>query len=310
MTDEFFEPLPEGLRLLDLPMPRPGFRRFAASWFFTDAFGRRVLVDPGPACSAERLFEQLSPLTDGIDLILLTHIHLDHAGGIGQVCRRYGGAKALVHPRGAKYLVKPEKLWKSSLETLGDTAAMYGEPAPLDPRALLGPDALSSLPGVTVLETPGHAPHHLSFAVPFRGETLFFVGEAAGFFLPLSGERAYLRPTTPPKFDGAAALASILKIKAFLRGGELLCYAHWGASRRAAERVAAAEKQIREWLDVISGMRERPAEDITEHLLSSDPFMEGFALLPEDLRERERFFIRNSVRGFLEFLRQKGDAAK
>jgi glyoxylase-like metal-dependent hydrolase (beta-lactamase superfamily II) len=317
VTDIFSEPLPKGLHLLDLPMPRPGFRRFIASWFFTDSLGRRVLVDPGPACSVPRLFEQLSPITDGIDFILLTHIHLDHSGGVGQVCRRYGDAKVLVHPRGAKHLVRPEKLWKASLGTLGDVAAMYGEPEPLEPEALLEPKAFwgpeasfSGVSGVTILETPGHAPHHLSFAVRRGEDTFFFVGEAAGFFLPLPEETPYLRPTTPPKFDGAAALASIRKIKDFLRGGELLCYSHWGASRRADERIAAAEKQIREWLGIISAMRERLAEDIVEYLLSNDSFLKGFALLPVDLRGRERFFIRNSVSGFLEFLRQKGDAAE
>ena len=62
--------------------------RFISAWLFTDPLGRRVLVDPGPADTIPLLIRELESLTDGIDLILLTHIHLDHAGGLGQFCSR------------------------------------------------------------------------------------------------------------------------------------------------------------------------------------------------------------------------------
>ncbi|MDR1977453.1 MAG: MBL fold metallo-hydrolase [Synergistaceae bacterium] len=295
--------LPEGLYLLDLPQPRPGFRYLISAWFFVDSLGRRVVVDPGPPSTIPLLLDQLSAITNGVDLVLLTHIHLDHSGGIGQFCERYGSAKVLVHPKARRYLVNPEKLWKASLETLGDIAEMYGAPLPLNPGSLLDRD---EIPGVTVLETPGHAPHHLSFLVPFRNEKLFFVGEAAGIFLPLASSPTlpYMHPTTPPKFDGAAAQASLRKIESVLQGDELLCYSHWGAARRPRSRIALAKGQLDDWLSLVSEMKDQPEDVITEHLLSRDSLLKGYSQLSEELREREAFFIEHSVKGFLEYLRR------
>lgn len=170
--DERRHTLPEGLHLIDLPQPMAGFHNFLSAWYFVDALGRRVVVDPGPASSIPGLIGRLSELTDGVDLVLLTHIHLDHSGGVGQFCAHYTDAKVLVHPKGKKHLLAPGKLWSASLDTLGDVARMYGEPLPLEASAL----ADHALAGMTPLETPGHAPHHLAFLVPFRGERLFFVG--------------------------------------------------------------------------------------------------------------------------------------
>lgn len=296
---------PENLYLTDLPQPRTGFRNFISSWFFTEAGGRRVLVDPGPACTIPLLLETLSRMTDAVDIVLLTHVHLDHSGGVTQFLEAYPDAKVRVHPKGKKHLLDPGKLWKASLETLGDLAAAYGEPLPLPPQALAddneketGPDAIG------VLETPGHAPHHLCFTATLQGgEKLFFVGEAAGLclppclFLPSTSEQPYLRPTTPPRFDIAAARESLEKIEAALQGDELLCYSHWGAARNPRRMIALARRQLDDWLDVIARMEGRSEEDIFARLLEVDPLLSGASRLPEDLRKRELIFIKNSIRG-------------
>jgi glyoxylase-like metal-dependent hydrolase (beta-lactamase superfamily II) len=295
--------LPRALHLLDLPQSRRGFRYFICSWFFTDDLGRRVLVDPGPAGTVPLLFDKLGEFTDDVDLILLTHIHLDHSGGIGQVCERCRNAKILAHPKAGKYLTAPERLWKSSLEVLGDVAEMYGAPVPLPAGTLLQePPA-----GVTVLKTPGHAPHHLSFIVSLGGERLVFVGEAAGLFLPPpeGSPLPYLRPTTPPKFDCDAARSSLDTLASALRGDEILCYSHWGVSRQAREQVYLAKGQIEDWLSIISGMRDQPEDAIADYLFANDKFMRGISRLPEDLWERERYFVKNSVEGFLGYIRDK-----
>ena len=295
--------LPEGLHLLDLPQSRPGFRYMVSAWFFVDSLGRRVVVDPGPPSTIPLLFDQLSSITNGVDLVLLTHIHLDHSGGISQFCERYKGAKILVHPKARRYLVKPEKLWQASLTTLGEIAEMYGAPLPLDPDFFLDRD---ELPGVTILETPGHAPHHLSFLVPFKNERLLFVGEAMGLFLPLASSPTlpYMRPATPPKFDAAAARASLRKIEEVLQGGELLCYSHWGAARRARNQIALAKGQLDDWLSLVAEMKTQPEDVIVDHLFSRDSLLKGYSQLPKDLQERERFFTLNSVKGLLEYCRE------
>ena len=289
--------LPKGLSLFDLPQPRAGFRQFISSWFFVDGMGRRVVVDPGPASTIPLLFEKLSPLTNGVDLILITHIHLDHSGGIGQFCERFPDAKVVVHPKGARHLIDPGKLWRHSLDVLGDLVAMYGEPVPLNPAHLLN---WKELPGVTVLETPGHAQHHVTYIVPFQDGRLFFAGESAGLSIPLP--KPYFRPTTPPKFDGTAERQTLRLLAETLQEGDTLCYAHWGAARDAKSRLAQAEKQLANWLSIASQMKDQPEEAVMKRLIAEDALLSGYVDLPEDVRAREDIFIRNSVKGVLMFL--------
>jgi hypothetical protein len=114
----------------------------------------------------------------------------------------------------------------------------------------------------------------------------------------------YLRPTTPPKFDGAAARASLRKIEEALQGDELLCYGHWGAARHARNQMALARGQFDEWTTLFSKMQDQTEEAIMNSLLTQDSLLKGYFRLPEDLRARECFFIRNSVKGFLQYIRK------
>jgi glyoxylase-like metal-dependent hydrolase (beta-lactamase superfamily II) len=293
---------PDGLHLIDLPQSMTGFHHFICSWFFVDESGRRILVDPGPAGTIPLLLDKLSRITDGVDLVLLTHIHLDHSGGIGQLRERYGDVKVMAHHKARRHLTDPGKLWRSSLEVLGSVAEMYSAPVPLDADSLIDGD---EIPGVTIIETPGHAPHHLSFFIPFNGKRLLFIGEAAGIHipLPLPGP-PYLRPTTPPKFDGDAARSSLNKIEQSLDDEDILCYAHWGISKHPREMIGMAGEQLAEWMSIIFEMKEEPAGVIAEHLTSRDPLLGRYRELPEDLRARELIFLKNSVTGFLKYFQE------
>jgi glyoxylase-like metal-dependent hydrolase (beta-lactamase superfamily II) len=295
--------LPDGLFLFDLPQPRTGFHHFVSSWFFVDPAGRRIVVDPGPANTIPLLLKELSSVTDGVDIVLLTHIHLDHSGGISQFCEQYPNAKVVVHGKARRHLIDPGRLWRSSLEVLGRLAEMYGAPRPLDPKFLAEPGEIT---GVTIIETPGHSPHHLSFVVPLAEKKLFFIGEAAGMHIPMtpSDDLPYLRPTSPPKFDGDAARESIHKLEDALKGDELLCYSHWGLAHDPKNMISLSSRQLDEWISIISEMRDKPMETIADYLISHDPLMGGYAKLPEDLRKRERIFILNSATGILKHIGQ------
>jgi len=308
-------PLPEGLHLFDLPLPRPGFHHFISSWFFVDPAGRRVVVDPGPASTIPLLLKELSSVTDGVDLVLLTHIHLDHSGGLSQFCEEFSGAKVVTHPKGARHLIDPERLWNASRITLREVADMYGLPKPLAPEKLAN---YSDFPEIEVIETPGHAPHHISFITKLGSERLFFIGEAAALRVPEEAgnenksnasnkncsSKKYLRPTTPPKFDVPAAHESLAKIESALQDGDLLCYAHWGVERYDAKnsQIKAAGRQLELWFDVISKMEGRQIEEVVEYLIASDPMMARYSGLPEGMRSRELYFMENAIKGFVEYI--------
>lgn len=291
------EEIIKGLYLIDIPQPSlNGFEKFISAWFLRDIKGRRILVDPGPASSISALCCELEKLTDGLDFILLTHIHLDHSGGTGQLLQRYPGGKVLVSDRGKKHLVSPEKLWKASGETLGKVAEAYGEPLPVSPGSILD----GGLDGIEIFETPGHAPHHISFRVPFGENSLLFVGEAAGMTLPGTTSR-YLRPTTPPKFDGDAAFSSLSLLSRICSDKDVLCYGHFGIDKDACGAISAAREQLRFWRDFISEKLLESSElsEIREILLKNDPMLAPFAELPDKFKARELNFMDNTLQGFI-----------
>ncbi len=290
------EPFP-GLYLLDLPQPMDGFRKFISAWFFRDDSGRRILVDPGPASTIPLLVKQLKRITNGLDMILLTHIHLDHSGGLAQLLEQYPLAKVLAHPKAHRHLAEPARLWAASLDTLGQVAVMYGEPLPVAQECLADRDETGN---IEVFPTPGHAVHHLSFRAGFGGRKFLFAGEVAGMFISGNDGSSWHRPATPPVFHGQKALESISLLRETLAGDELLCYAHWGVSDNAQEALQVAEQQLQLWLEVVKSRKEQPVDKIVEYLLASDPFLQ--VSIPLDLKDREKKFMKNSVKGILQWI--------
>ncbi len=299
------EPFP-GLYLLDLPQPMAGFERFISAWFFRDDSGRRVLVDPGPTSTIPLLVKQVKQITDGLDMILLTHIHLDHSGGLAHLLACYPLAKVMAHPNAHRHLINPDRLWEDSLDTLGQVALMYGEPLPVAPECLVDRDQKGL---VEVFMTPGHASHHISFRASAGDRRLLFVGEAAGMSIPGHAGDFWCRPATPPIFDVQKALDSMALLKKKLAGDELLCYAHWGAAENPVERLKRAEQQLKFWLEVVSRHKDETPEKIVDHLLQSDQFLLQVSI-PLDLQNRERKFMKNSVKGLLRWVSCVGSPDK
>ena len=280
--------LPQGLHLLDLSHPPSyGFRNFICAWFFVDALGRRILVDPGPAHSVPLLVERIRAVANGVDLILLTHVHPTHSGGVAKICEIFGGVKVVVHPEGRRLLL--------------ETPEREDGAAPLDPYFLWHRDTLEE---VEILETPGRTPDHLSFIASVQGQRIFFAGEAAGMFIPLGSTPTlpYMRPSTPPGFDAEAAKASLAKMERAFHGDGLLCYGHWGAARRPQFLLALARGQLDEWISAVTKMKGQSAEAIADHLLQNDPLLGGYGRLPEELRTKERLSVETGVRGLAKYL--------
>ena len=159
-----------------------------------------ALVDPGPTTCLETLELRLQEgglrLAD-VSQILLTHIHLDHAGATGTIVRRYPHISVVVHERGAKHLVAPERLIDSASRLWGaNMQRFWGEIAPVPEqnlRVVRGGEQISA-GGRTfdVAYTPGHASHHVSYFDASSG--VAFVGDTAG----LSIDGGYVLPPTPP----------------------------------------------------------------------------------------------------------------
>lgn len=186
--------------------------------------GRVAIVDTGVNDSVPRVFEALAGLglgPESVDWVVLTHVHLDHAGGAGLLMSRLPAARLLVHPRGARHMIDPARLMAGTVAVYGAEAArqMYGEivPVPAE-RVVEAPDGFAiELAGrrLEAIDTPGHAKHHLCLVDRKAG--IVFAGDTFGLsYRELDqGDRQFVVPsTTPVQFDPPALHASIDRIAA------------------------------------------------------------------------------------------------
>ena len=302
--------MPARLDLIDLDLPAlVGYRRFVCCWLGRQE-GLTYAVDPGPAATAPRLIERLRELgVDRLDFILLTHIHLDHAGGTALLLQAFPQARVFCHKTGRKHLTAPEKLWEGSCRILGAVAEAYGRPPAVPAGALADAKELAGA-GIVPIQTPGHAPHHVSF---LHGETLF-VGEAAGTFLDLGDHGRYLRPATPPRFVLEVALASLDRLLALRPEPRRLAFAHHGAlDGQTAEVLGLARSQLLRWVAVVrelcspgpDGAATDPravVEPAIERLQEQDRSFALRAFLPPDVGRREESFTRQTLQGIVGYV--------
>jgi glyoxylase-like metal-dependent hydrolase (beta-lactamase superfamily II) len=214
-------PIGDGVHLIDTLYERPGL---AASHLVVDG-GRAAFVDTGAAPASPRLLGALDELgiaREQVDFVFLTHVHLDHAGGAGQLIAALPNAKAVLHPRGAPHLVDPAKLIAGSILVYGEAKyrELYGEllPIPAD-RVLVTEDRQRiRLGGRTFefIDAPGHARHHhcpidLDHRSVFAGDNFGIcyreLDTAAGPFM--------LPTTTPVHFDPEALHATIDRLMSY-----------------------------------------------------------------------------------------------
>ena len=293
-----------GLTEIILPVPRGGFESFIIGWHIDDKTrGRSILMETGPASSVPQLIEDMKQMNAGEpDYLLYTHVHLDHSGGAGQFHQKFPGTKIIAPLKGRPHLVDPERLIQGSRENLGDLCDVYGMPIPLPEEALADPNI--ELDGLKIIDTPGHAPYHSSYLYDLDGVRILFPGEAAGCYFELPDGSVFMRPATPHKFFYETAMASLQKL-IDLGDADLICYPHSGCSRDPKGLLVMAKEQMAFWKDIISAL---PAgagtEDGVKALLKHDPALAQIGKLPEKDREREAFFLRQSVDGYLGYVRR------
>jgi glyoxylase-like metal-dependent hydrolase (beta-lactamase superfamily II) len=215
MEPPAFEDHGHGITAIDTGYVRP---LFDASHLVVEN-GRAAFVDVGTGFSVPGLLAVLEAKglpPEAVDYVILTHVHLDHAGGAGEIMRRLPGARLVVHPRGSRHMIDPSKLWAGAAAVFGEEAvrASYGEPAPVDPsRIVEAPEGLTLELGgrpLLFLDTPGHARHHC--CVWDEASRSMFTGDTFGLAYPeLASQRgAFVLPTTTPvQFEPEALLASI-----------------------------------------------------------------------------------------------------
>lgn len=290
------------LYLVPLPTPMKGFEGFVTSWVYTA--GPVVLVDAGPSSSAFFLLEALSEIgVKHLDGILLTHIHIDHAGGAGIVAEAFRNTPVVCHPKGMSHLADPTRLWEGSLKTLGDVARAYGPIAAVKQEQLMPADQVG-IRGITAIETLGHAPHHVSYLV----DEILFAGEAGGVCLSFSDGSFYLRPATPPRFFLDTCLDSIDKLLGVEARG--MCYGHVGMRNHPGAMLKQHRDQLLRWADMVRPFYEQSDGNddresmiaCREHLLAHDPLLTAFSSLEKPQQERERGFLFNSIKGYWGYL--------
>lgn len=253
MPRTFARQLDDDLWLLDLNFQgTPG----VIAAFLLTADGGHTLIETGPGSTLpalERAISAAGARLDDVRQLVVTHIHLDHAGAAGTLLRRLPDARLLVHPAGAAHMIDPSKLIASATRIYGDAMdRLWGafEPCPAD-RVITLADESEIRCGtrtLRVLHTPGHASHHIAYADLERRTA--FTGDVAGVRL---GATSYVRPPTPPPdIDIEAWHASAHRLRALgLRGLDLT---HFGRIPDAANHL---DTLVRNLDDGVAWLAER-----------------------------------------------------
>lgn len=189
-----------------------------------------VIVDPGPASTLETLIDRLGATEPRA--LLLTHIHLDHAGATGVLCRRYPNLKVYVHELGAPHLVDPSKLLKSTGRLYGDDMwELWGEVAPVPEERITALSGGETVEGFRVAYTPGHASHHVCYLHEDSGDA--YVGDVAGVRIPPYAHT--IAPTPPPDIDVEAWLDSLHTLASW--SPQTLGLTHFGQVTEVTEQI-------------------------------------------------------------------------
>jgi glyoxylase-like metal-dependent hydrolase (beta-lactamase superfamily II) len=275
--------------------------------------GHYTLVDPGPASTLENLRRELERhgvTIANLDAILLTHIHLDHAGATGALVRENPRLTVYVHSRGAPHLQDPSKLLGSATRLWGsDLPRLYGETLPVrgeNLRILEGGETLRlGARKVDVAYTPGHAFHHVSYFDKHEGTA--FVGDTGGVRIE---NGPYILPATPPPDINLelwdASFTTILE-----RQPTRLFLTHFGHAENPAAHIAEFRERLHRWAHIAAdNLKNSPDEIAASASFVKTVYAELINAVPEGMADPYAFTagMDLSFLGLMRYLRKRDDA--
>lgn len=244
--------------------------------------GRGAFVDTGVNSSVPHLLATLALkglAPEQVDYVLVTHVHLDHAGGAGQLMQALPNARLVVHPRGARHMIQPQQLIDGSIAVYGAQAfqAMFGEIQPVPAERVVEIGDGEELPlgssRLLFIHTPGHAAHH--YCIVDRDANSIFTGDTFGVsYRELSSAqgRFVFVTSTPVQFDPEAMHASIDRLMSFAPDAAYLT--HYSRVEELPRLAADLHRDVDAYVAIALQARgtDNPAEGIAnglrEHLLS------------------------------------------
>lgn len=272
-----------------------------------------AVIETGPATVARTLTEGLATLGIGpedVGYFVGSHIHLDHAGGAGDLVDVFPSAKIVVHTEGARHMIDPSKLMKSAYRVFGSRLdELFGPLRPVPSDRLLAVDEGDRLElgrgrALEIYYAPGHARHHI--AVQDTETGVLFVGDSMGVYLPEAG---VIRPATPPPdFDLPLALASLDRYRTLDPSG--LYLTHFGPAPSDRDLLADARERLVRFGEIIrDAMKESSDLDfLTERLIEKtrDDYAEVWADPTLTAKFESLNAFRSSAAGYLRYFQTSG----
>lgn len=264
---------------------------------------RPTIVETGTGANVDKIvgaIEDVGLSPEDIEFIVITHVHLDHAGGAGHLAEVCENATVVVSERGAPHLVDPGRLVAGTKAAVGDQWKYYADPQPVPESRVraVSPDDHVDLGDRTfvVHPAPGHARHQLIYAV--EAMDAIFTGDAAGIWHP--GRRTIFPTAPPPEFDLDMALTDVDRIAAI--EPSTLLYTHFGpaAADRLLDRYVDT---LVDWVELVERTHEATdgEAETVERLLDSTDYIDVWGA------ERGRAEVELNVRGALMYLDRVAD---
>jgi glyoxylase-like metal-dependent hydrolase (beta-lactamase superfamily II) len=292
-------------------------REKATSAYLVEA-DEPALVETGPTTSMAAVIEGLAALgigSDDLAHIVVTHIHLDHAGGAGALAPHFPKATVWVHERGAPHLADPAKLVASAARIYGEETlrSMFGPVEPIPRERLRSLTDGDTIPlgnrSIEAMYTPGHASHHVCLLDDATQS--IFVGDALGVFLP---DVRILRPATPPpEFDMELAVQSIGRVVE--RNPSRLLFSHFGPADDVTELCRVAVQRIEGWAEIVEQALTETEEvvDVVRILKerTAAEMADSSGLTPREVQDRLEVLSSYEMNalGLMRYLKKRKEAA-